>query len=76
LCGTNTQQVCKNGVVDPSTGNATLLLYCPNCANARSYAGPGIYQLASGGAWYVLNSASWPAGGNGYVNLGSNGDPR
>lgn len=58
-------QIYRNGVLDPITGNVSLLLY----SNGT------IYQQTSSGAWYQLTSTSWPAGSNGWTYLAS-GDPR
>lgn len=75
LCGTGTQQICRNGVVDPPTSAVTILVYCPSCVAGAAQSPTGMWQYGSG-SWYYYASApgtSWPGWTS--TNYGAN-DPR
>lgn len=55
VCGTNNEQICQNGVVDPITGGVVLVTW---------YSG-NLYQENNTQAWYEWNSASYPTWGSG-----------
>lgn len=68
LCGTNTQQICRNGTVDSVTGSVVVLLFWQG----------NLYQF-NGTNWYIWNTVgfpTWPPGGAGYTVLSPNADPR